>query len=73
MQDNNRLKTCFNQLTAIEFPEGEVEDDLENSARDVTIKEDPLHQYLKLKKKEAISTITKAGRMFAPLIQPDNV
>lgn len=73
MQDNNRMKTCFNQLTSIEFPEGDVEDDLESSLRDVTVKEDPLMQYLKLKKKEAISTITKAGRMLAPLIQPDNV
>jgi len=42
MQDNNRMKSCFQQLCGIEFPEGEPEDDLENSQRDVTVKEDPL-------------------------------
>jgi len=73
MQDNSRMKNVFQQLCGIEFPEGDTEDDLDNSQRDVTVKEDPLSKYLKEKKSEAISTITKAGRMLAPLIQPDNV
>jgi len=67
------MKSCFNQLCTIEFPEGELEEDLDSSTRDVTEKEDPLAAYMKLKKSEAISTITKAGRMLAPHIQPDNV
>lgn len=71
--DVNRMKTAFNTLCAIEFQLDNEETDIDDENRDVSGSDDPLAQYMKDKSDKAINTIVTAGRLLAPLINPDNV
>lgn len=51
-----------------------MEDELDlESSKDVIAKEDPMTFYIKNKRKNAMETIVRAGRMLAPLVNPDSV
>jgi len=65
------MKSTFNTLCSIEFHYQDEESEFED--RDVIANEDPLSSYMKEKQKEAINAIVTAGRLLAPLINPEQV
>jgi len=69
--DVNKMKSTFNTLCSIELHYHDEDTDLEN--QDVVANEDPLAAYMKEKQKEAINAIVTAGRLLAPLINPEHV
>jgi len=76
--DATKMKSWFERMLMIDLPGSEEEETeeilaLQNKNKDDDCKEikDPLKDYLKMKKKEAVRYITDAAKLIAPVIEDE--
>jgi len=75
--DKEKMRTWFERLLLIDIPGMDEEEQeellqLQNKDKEKAVGDlDPLKEYLKEKKKEALNYVSKAAKLVAPFIQKD--